>query len=296
MRCLKKLSLRYIVIFFVLLAGVASAAERAAPEKIYGIYLNSYVMRTPKVFSEIIANAKKHRINTLVCDYEGQQSGNYLQNFNLAKEEKFYLVARIVVFQDGATTTNIRDEKNWLKKQGYAKQAEKLGFNEIQFDYIRFVDAGRPDKNKRVIIGDFLKEAVVHLNIPVQIDVFGSVAYHPHDVIGQDLNYFADIIDAVCPMLYPSHFFLDKMRMSKPYFTMHEGITLAKKQISYRPVKVIPYIQSFALNVSYSGLTVPEYVAEQIKAVKDAKADGFFVWNANSDYRDTWAALKKQRL
>lgn len=296
MRCLKKLSLRYIVIFFVLLAGVASAAERAAPEKIYGIYLNSYVMRTPKVFSEIIANAKKHRINTLVCDYEGQQSGNYLQNFNLAKEEKFYLVARIVVFQDGATTTNIRDEKNWLKKQGYAKQAEKLGFNEIQFDYIRFVDAGRPDKNKRVIIGDFLKEAVVHLNIPVQIDVFGSVAYHPHDVIGQDLNYFADIIDAVCPMLYPSHFFLDKMRMSKPYFTMHEGITLAKKQIGYRPVKLIPYIQSFALNVSYSGLTVPEYVAEQIKAVKDAKADGFFVWNANSDYRDTWAALKKQRL
>lgn len=295
MTSLKKLSLRYLPAFFVFFFLLVSISF-SAPTKIYGIYLNSYVMRSTKTFNDLLTNAKKHRINTLVCDYQSEKTGSYLQNLNAAKEQGFYLVARIVVFEDGATAESVKQEANWLKKQEYAKQAEKLGFNEIQFDYIRFVDSGVPDKRKKVIIGDFLKEAVVHLKIPVQVDVFGSVAYHPHNVIGQDLNYFADIVDAVCPMLYPSHFFLDKMRMSKPYFTMHEGITLAKKQIGYRPVKLIPYIQSFPLNVSYAGLTVPEYVIEQIKAVKDANADGFFIWNAASDYRDTWVALKKEPL
>ena len=79
--------------------------------------------------------------------------------------------------------------------------------------------------------------------------------------------------------------------MGHPYATMKEGCLMAKRQINGRAVRLIPYIQAFSMNMSYSGLTLKDYIIAQLKAVEDAGADGYFFWNAANDYRTTWAAL-----
>jgi len=279
-----------LLITFFFIVTIVPAAK---PFKLYGIYLNSWVMNSSKNFQQLLLQSKKYGINTFVCDYLGEKNSIYLNNLQLAKKNGIYCIARIVVFQDGATAETIKDKTNWSQKLQLAQKAEKIGYDEIQFDYIRFADVGKPNSQKKYIIGDFIKEAGNKIHIPIQADVFGSVAYHPHNIIGQDLGYFSNLLSAACPMLYPSHFFLDKMRMSRPYFTMREGCTLAKKQIGSRPMRLIPYIQGFDLNLHYSKMELSDYIVAQIRAAEDAKTNGFFVWHAGSDYRATWQALTK---
>jgi len=137
-----------------------------------------------------------------------------------------------------------------------------------------------------------LREAGATLNIPIGIDVFGSVAYQPHHIIGQDLTRLAPYIDAVSPMLYPSHFYGDRLRMGNPYRTMLEGSTLGKNKIAGYGVRMIPYIQGFAMNLGYANMNLTAYIKEQIRACEDAGTDGFFVWNAANDYTATFAVLK----
>lgn len=281
-----------ICVFGFFVNNVSVAVER--PQKMKGVYLNVWTMNSPGKFQRIAKQTKKHGLNTLVCDFEGSNR-TYLRNLKYAKELGLYCIARIVVFEDGvgATFKNVKEPVNWNKKQNWAKEAEKIGFDEIQFDYIRFADRGSGTDKKKDIIEEFLKESKDNLKIPVGIDVFGSVAYQPRHAIGQDLNRLANIIDVVSPMLYPSHFHLDKKRMSQPYETILEGCLMAKKQLWGRPVKLVPFIQGFALRLSYSKMSLKDYIIAQIRAVEEAGADGFFVWNAGNEYKVTWQALKE---
>ncbi len=280
----KKLIIIFCCLFCTLL--------QARPEKLYGLYISRWTMMLPARLQHIADKAAEVGLNTLVCDYNGEHNQVYKNNLQYARDKNIYLIARVEVFPEGGADFSTFVTANTHKKIEYAKQAETLGFNEVQFDYIRFKDVGEPLQRKKIYVENFLRTAAATLNIPVQIDVFGSVAYHPHNIIGQDLGRISDIVSAVCPMLYPSHFYLDKKRMSQPYETMLEGCTLAKQQINGRPVKLIPYIQGFNMKLSYSGLTLKEYIIAQIKAVKAANADGFFVWNAENSYSATYDAIK----
>lgn len=264
------------------------------PDRIKGVYVSIWAMYTPQKVKRIVEEGKKVGINTLVCDFKGS-SPKYLESYRTIKKENMYSIARICVFEEGigATVATAEDPVNWNKKIAWAREAQKLGFDEIQYDYIRFEDAGYVTPKKKEIVEKFLKEAKAAVNIPVGIDVFGSVAYQPHRVIGQDLGTLSDIIDAVSPMLYPSHFFKDPYRMSRPYETMLEGCTMANKQINGRPVRLIPFVQGFAMNLSYAKMNLKDYIIAQLKAVDDAKTAGFFVWNAASDYRSTWQAMEE---
>ena len=250
-------------------------------------------MNYPQRCLPLLTNARAVSLNTVVCDFESTNK-IYLENFQKAGELGFYRIARIVVFEEGvgATYQTAEDPVNWHKKLALAKAAELLGFDEIQFDYIRFSDRGSPDPRKKEIIEKFLSEARATLNIPIGIDVFGSVAYQPHHIIGQDLTRLAPHIDVVSPMLYPSHFYGDRLRLSNPYRTLLEGSTMGKNKISGHAVRMIPYIQGFAMNLSYANMNLYTYIKEQIRACEDAGTDGFFVWNAGNDYSTTFAVLK----
>ncbi|MDR1998266.1 MAG: putative glycoside hydrolase, partial [Candidatus Margulisbacteria bacterium] len=135
-------------------------------------------------------------------------------------------------------------------------------------------------------------EAQATLNIPVGADVFGSVAYQPHHIIGQDLTRMAPHISAVSPMLYPSHFYGDRLRLSNPYRTILEGSTLARHKLAGTNVRLIPYIQGFAMNLGYANMSLAKYIQEQIRACEDAGTDGFFIWHAGNDYQTSFAVLK----
>ncbi|MFC1517771.1 putative glycoside hydrolase, partial [Candidatus Margulisiibacteriota bacterium] len=198
--------LRYFLLTILMLSAFAVQAER--PENVRGVYVNVWTMNAPAKFYSIVNNSLENGLNAIVCDYEGKSSKAYRQDLAYAKREGLYCIARIVVFTDGvgATFKNVRNPENWSQKQQWAKDCEKLGFSEVQFDYIRFADTGSHTDKKKEVVEEFLTEAKNNLGIPVGIDVFGSVAYQPRHTIGQDLNRLANIVNVVSPMLYPSHF------------------------------------------------------------------------------------------
>jgi hypothetical protein len=273
------------------------AILNAAPYKQHGLYISRWTMQNSQKFRAITDEGSELGINTLICDYNGEKNGTYKANLSYAKNKGLYCIARVEVFPDkGADWVMIKDNALKQQKIELARQAELLGFSEVQFDYIRFQDTGEASLKKSAQIEAFLQEAAGQINIPLQVDVFGSVAYHPHRVIGQDISTLINIVDTICPMLYPSHFFLDKKRMSTPYETMLEGSKLAKKQIGSNPVKLIPYIQGFNLNLGYSGLNLSDYIVAQIKATEKAETNGFYVWHPANDYRATFTALRNYPL
>ncbi|GBR76131.1 hypothetical protein NO2_0732 [Candidatus Termititenax persephonae] len=250
-------------------------------------------MNYPERGAALLQQAKEASVNTVVCDFNGANPA-YLKNFNRAKELGLYRIARIVVFEEGlgATYQTAEDPKNWQHKLALSKQAEDLGFDEIQYDYIRFSDRGTADPRKKDIIGKFLQDARATVKIPIGADVFGSVAYQPHHIIGQDLTRMSPHLDAVSPMLYPSHFYGDRLRLSNPYRTVLEGSTLGMNKIHGYQVRMIPYIQGFAMNMGYANISLYQYIKEQIRACEDAGTDGFFVWHAGNEYATTFAVLK----
>lgn len=264
------------------------------PSKLYGVYISRWTMMLPPRFKSIVDQSVSHNLNAIVCDYNGEQNKIYLQNLEYARSKKLYLIARVEVFPDaGADFEMIKDNVNWHKRLNYAIQAEKLGFQEVQFDYIRFKDEGGGNLEKKKWVEKFLAEARASVNIPLQADIFGATAYHPHLIIGQDIAGMGNYVQAICPMLYPSHFNLDRKRMSQPYETMLEGCTLAKQQINNRPIRLVPYLQGFSLRTSLSGLNLKDYIIAQIKATEAAQTNGFFVWNAEQNYKATWEALNE---
>jgi hypothetical protein len=286
---------KHLIIWGLALVCAFGFAEQ--PQKLYGVYVSRWTMMLPSRLQNIVDKSVEHNMNAIVLDYNGETGKLYLDNLEYARSKNLYLIARVEVFPDaGADFTLIRDQENWQRRLRYARQAEKLGFDEVQLDYVRFQDAGGPSLEKKQWIEKFLAEARTTLNIPLQADIFGATAYHPHLIIGQDINGMGNYVSAVCPMLYPSHFNLDRKRMSQPYETMLEGCTLAQKQINGRPIRLIPYIQAFSLRISLSGLTLKDYIIAQVKATEAANTNGFFVWNAENNYSKTWEALTEHPI
>ncbi|MDR1997029.1 MAG: putative glycoside hydrolase, partial [Candidatus Margulisbacteria bacterium] len=130
------------------------------PDKLYGIYVSVWTMNYPARCLPLLEQARAVSLNTLVCDFQ-EANAVYLKNFQRAGELGFYRIARIVVFEEGlgATYQTAADPVNWRQKLELSKAAEQLGFDEIQYDYIRFSDRGTPDPRKKEIIERFLSEA-----------------------------------------------------------------------------------------------------------------------------------------
>lgn len=175
-----------------------------------------------------------------------------------------------------------------------AKQAQMCGFDEIQFDYIRFPTDGpvhrcvfsfKPDNGiyKYEAIAQFLRSAKKTLSVPVSVDVYGfTVWYEFGQWLGQDIETMASIADVLCPMVYPSHygrkFFEGSIDAGDYYAIVTESISraLMKSQATVRP-----YLQAFNMLSPGWGY---EYIQKQIKGVRDAGADGYILWNAGRDY------------
>jgi hypothetical protein len=272
--------------------SLLSAANR--PDKVIGLYISWWTMNYPARLGTLISEAKEYQINTFVCDFRSDKD-SYRLNLKKIKDAGYYTVARIVVFEEGkgADYKAAEDSSNWQEKLALAKKAKQIGFDEIQWDYIRFSDSGWADPRKKEIVEKFLQDARQAVDIPIGVDVFGSVAYQPHLLIGQDLSRMANYIDAASPMLYPSHFMRDYKRMGHPYETMLEGSMMAKRKLVNKQVRLIPYIQGFPMNMSYAKLSLKDYIKAQIKAVEDANTDGFYVWHAANEYQTTFAAIQE---
>ena len=195
----------------------------------------------------------------------------------------------------------------WKYAADISAEAVRLGFSELQFDYVRFPDEDRVIEeglyarmNGRVraqVIRDqlgYLRALVQPLGVPMTIDVFGLTATDSTDMgIGQRWELFIDRADVVLPMTYPSHFAAGTYGLrnpnAKPYETIGRALEDAKRRTQgiAGAARIIPWYQDFTLGA-------PKYTAEQVRAqIRSGYDSGFpswILWNPRSDY--TVAALR----
>jgi hypothetical protein len=240
-----------------------------------------------------------------------------------------YTIARIVVFEDpwlathvssttlrrangelwqdakGIRWTDPADESVWRYNAAVAREVWQRGFDEVQFDYIRFPTDG-DTKNihypvwdgiepKRAVIRrffSFLHDELVATGIPVSVDLFGyTVRLDESDLgIGQHAKDALPFVTAISPMVYPSHYFPGSYGFAKP--AEHPGEVVAKSMevanmlvaSSTAPHATFrPWLQDFDIGAVYDA---PK-IRAQIVAAEKGGASGWLLWNARNVYTES---------
>jgi hypothetical protein len=197
----------------------------------------------------------------------------------------------------------------WKYAADLAAEAVRMGFSEVQFDYVRFPDEDRiihegdyALMNGRVrahVIRDqlgYLRGLVRPLRVPMTIDVFGLTATDTTDMgIGQRWEQFVDQADVVLPMAYPSHYARGTYGLrnpnGSPYATIDKTLKDAKRRSQGIPgaAKLVPYYQDFTMGPPRYGAA---QVRAQMKAGYDNGVHGWVLWNPGSRY--TLGALRPE--
>lgn len=245
------------------------------------------------------------------------------------KDAGIYTLARIAVFKDdhlararpdlavhfpdGRIWTNDKDtawvdpyrKEVWDYVIDIASRAAAAGFDEIQFDYIRFPSDGktrqcryarkdRTPETDSAVLREFLTRArdrLKPLGVKLSIDTFGLTTSVDNGMgIGQRLDQMADLVDFVSPMMYPSHYAHGEYGLrnpnSQPYLTISHGVDDAIARMGGKTAQLRPYLQDFSLGVKYT----PPFVRAQIRAAEERGVTGWILWNAQNHY--TWSALQ----
>ncbi|MBQ0052282.1 MAG: hypothetical protein KBT11_09520 [Treponema sp.] len=212
--------------------------------------------------------------------------------------------------ETGATKTLYYDE-DWVDPYSpevweyfvhIAQDLVKQGFDEIQFDYIRFPTDGRNMANaqfrwrsegmdKESALTSFLSYARENIDAPIGIDIYGANGWHRSGTrTGQDVEMFAEYVDVVCPMFYPSHFgnsdFNYEPVSERPYRIYYYG-TYRNTVIGRNKLVIRPWVQAFYLNVPYDRKWYNKnYVTQQVYGVRDSVNRGYMYWNGVCRYDD----------
>jgi hypothetical protein len=239
-----------------------------------------------------------------------------------ARAAGVYLIGRVVVFEDpilaaerpdlairtsgggvwennaGLGWTNPYDKRVWDYVISIGKAAARGGFDEIQFDYVRFpsdgdiesaVFPGKTDEPPAWTITRFVHYAskqLKPLGVRVSVDVFGLSATHELGV-GQKPGRLAKYVDAVYPMVYPSHYNPGEFNLPDP--SADPGRTVSRSLRDFRNAMVgekamlIPWLEDFSLT---SDRRPPEEVQAQIDAARKHNAKGFLLWNPSGVYTE----------
>lgn len=252
-----------------------------------GIYISQTTLEDTDYFNYLIKNAKSVGINTFVIDLD-IPSKRYQKNIAFLKQNNIRYIARIVMFPGGGTEQQITSEAYWKRKYKLVTAAINYGANEIQLDYIRYntKSGSSPEHSKNIIkIIAWYKKQLADKNIPLQIDVFGISSYGEETHIGQNIVSMSKTIDALCPMVYPSHYVPFKEHAATPYKTVYDSLNSIKDQFPNKmPIKLVPYIELSNYHYMLSHSKRLDYIDAQIKAAQDAGADGWYAWSANNRY------------
>jgi hypothetical protein len=199
-------------------------------------------------------------------------------------------------------------EKVWEYNVAIAREIIERGFDEVQFDYIRFPTDGINLSNARYRWRDtgmdmesalmsFLQYARKNIAAPISIDIYGANGWYRSGVrTGQDVELLARYVDVICPMFYPSHFEQSFMAFEpavlRPYRIYHLG-TLRNSYMARKQVVVRPYLQAFYMNVRYDREWYsPRYVSLQVDGVRDSTNEGLTFWNNAGRYDDIPTLLR----
>lgn len=282
------MKIRIVVISFISILLTWMALSSAAYAYVKGIYITSTMALYPNRISYFVKRSKKVGINTFVMDFY-HSSKRYRQSVAILKKNGIHYVARIVVFPYGAHDHQVNSAKYRDKIWRRIKGAVEMGAQEIQLDYIRYKRSRHSSsENARKIyrvIQDY-RQRLKGTGVKLQIDIFGIATIKPSRHIGQDPVLFANSVDAICPMVYPSHYEPYRHHAVRPYSTVLESVSSLKKKLSvnHSHVKVYAYIELYNYRYPMSRATKIKYIQAQLQAAKDGGANGWYAWSAQNKY------------
>lgn len=247
-------------------------------------------------------------------------------------KKNIYVIGRVAVFQDAYMVKKrpdmaVRNKSGsdvWKDRKGIswidagnkeywdyiisiAKDARKIGFDEINFDYIRFPSDGNMEDisfpwssttPKSIVVKNFfeyLHENLQDSGLKTSADLFGMTTTEKGDMgIGQVIENTFPYFDYISPMVYPSHYSEEFENLKNPEAHPYETISIAMKRAvdrakiaSTSPSKLRPWLQDFSLKVDYG----EKEVRDQIRATYDSGLDSWLLWSASNRY--TTSALDK---
>lgn len=243
-----------------------------------------------------------------------------------------YVIARTQVFQDPELSSKkpewaVKNSKHggiWRDKKGIswldptvtetwdyniaiAREAIGIGFDEINFDYIRFPSDGdmsavsyahMDGRARWEVMRSFfayLREQLDDEPAYLSADLFGFTTEKADDLtIGQQIEDAIAYFDYVCPMVYPSHYPSGYLSLANPaahpYTVVRHAIQKGTDSIAVVPDrrgKIRPWLQDFDLGADYT----PQMVRDQIRASAESGGYGWLIWNARNVYQTS--ALEK---
>ena len=329
-----------LALFFLLLfwTHVPLRAETHNPAEIRSLYLSTDNLHNSRKIAELEHLIRATSANGIVIDFKDSNKPDleYIKKLvTRFRNAGSYTIARIVTFQDKyfaqknpeiaiRTKTGTfwwsgaqKWQRYWVDPaselaQNYAieiaKRAIDCGFDEIQFDYVRFPTDGnmknivypvfKPEQTKSAVMEQFFKKMRHELNIYapdilIGIDLFGEVfLYGRERGIGQDLADVAHYFDVLSPMAYPTHYqcgtFKVKDPSAHPYLVYSTTLGNGLKFLNGKKVIIRPWIQAFTLRNIYgcgpSILYTPAMIKQQIKAGTDLGINGFMLWNVGNNF------------
>jgi len=193
-------------------------------------------------------------------------------------------------------------EEIWDYNASVAEELSKRGFDEIQFDYIRFPTDGvnladaryrwqEANMDMDSAILSFLRHVRSRVTAPISVDIYGANGWYRTGArTGQEVEIWAPWVDVICPMYYPSHFEQNFLAQDPPElrpFRIFSQGTRRTNIIARGQVVVRPWAQAFYLNVSYDRRYYnADYVRMQLEAVRSVGNGGLTYWNNSGRYED----------
>lgn len=266
-----------------------------------GIYLTQYMIEKRDKLDYFIREAKATGVNTFVIDHD-YFSSHFAPAIAKIKAAGIKFVTRIVVFSDGGNAKQMHSKEHWEQVYRLVHDAIKAGADAVQLDYIRYSSKqpANPQHAKDVYqVIKWFKVKIKAENVPMEIDIFGEASYYPSMHIGQDLKMFADSVDGINPMVYPSHFWPYQKYSAEPYKTINNSLKSLVGQFNGKtPFKLHAFIE--AANFHYLKKTTnaqkQKYLLQEIRAVEDAQGvSGWYVWSANNVYDNLFQVLRENK-
>lgn len=247
------------------------------------------------------------------------------QRLKEMKDRGIYTIARIVCFEDpllaearsdlaihdvttgglwttwnGLAWVNAHQREVWQYNIDLAVEAANLGFDEIQLDYIRFPSDGLlenadygsqfADETRLDAITGFLgqmKQALQPTGSLLAVDIFGLTMWDDGDGgIGQNFAAIAPLVDIICPMIYPSHFYPGDLGLdipnNHPYEVIYSSLVNGAAKVPDAAYKLRPWLQDFSYGegIEYGDAEV----AAQIQAADDFGGNGWLLWSPSNEY------------
>lgn len=274
---------------------------------------DSILKYNPKAFSQVyvkdidafMKKLKDNNIYTIARIVSFKDPIYAKQNPDKAIIEK--KTGKPFVNKDGIIWVSPHDKNLWEYNIAVAKEAARVGFNEIQFDYVRFpasnggkldafLDYRNPQNDsKPVTIQKYLKyawEELTPLHVYINADIYGQIGTFKDDMgLGQYWEAISGYVHYISPMMYPSHYINGAYGIpvpdANPYRTIYHSTidSINRNENIDNPAILRPWIQDFTAKWVKGHIVYDvKEINEQIKALEDLGVKEYLLWSPSNRY------------